>query len=221
MSRLPAGLPAALAQANPPRRRKKRARVARAAAFSGGGDLSAASSFPVFYDKSGKRLRRVVLATLTLLLAFGALVACMAPSALSPARPTTTSESWPREFLATGDPHHVPNIGEGPLTRLLRVEHPHTGNGDIPGPDPAQLVPQISDEDGDGISDDGDGDGVPDAPVIPELPDPPLMPLPRLFDPVTGEFVRVRRPTEERDEIGDKPLRHRTLRHKFRTARSS
>ena len=45
-------------------------------------------SFPVFYDKSGKRLHRTVIATLTLIFAAGVLLAYLAPAALAPTAPT-------------------------------------------------------------------------------------------------------------------------------------
>ena len=103
-----AGIPAALSLATPKQRRKKKKSARRPAA---------AASFPVFYDKSGKRLRRLVLAICVLLLAFGAVAANMIPAALAPThpRPRTQTTEFARHFLADHDPEHrlgnVPVIG--------------------------------------------------------------------------------------------------------------
>ena len=93
-------------------------------------------SFPVFYDKSGKRLRRVVTVTLVLFVPSGVLVAMVAPTAFAPTAPTPANwdSDWPRQFLATGDPDNAPVIGEGPLTRVLQAEQPHAGTAGITWP---------------------------------------------------------------------------------------
>jgi cellulose synthase/poly-beta-1,6-N-acetylglucosamine synthase-like glycosyltransferase/peptidoglycan/xylan/chitin deacetylase (PgdA/CDA1 family) len=162
-------------------------------------------SFPVFYDKSGKRLRRLILSGGAILLTIGAVGACVAPAMQAPTRPTSEDDGWAREVLGdTVGP--LSDVGGGPFTRLLAVEQPHTGTG-LPGPDPALLVPEPApdddgDGDGDGIPDDLNGDGVPDEPTMSELPDPPPVPPLRLIDPETGKVVRTTEPWET-EEIAD------------------
>ena len=51
-----------------------------------------AVSFPVFHDKSGKRLYRLVMAVLVLISVIGFLAAWMIPAALAPAHPSATNQ---------------------------------------------------------------------------------------------------------------------------------
>ena len=135
-----AGIPAALSLATPKQRRKKKKSARRPAG---------AASFPVFYDKSGKRLRRLVLAICVLLLALGAVAANIIPAALAPIHPSATNggREFPRHFLGDHDPDCIPVIGNvpviggaGALTRVVRVEHEHAGTGALPGPGPLPVV---------------------------------------------------------------------------------
>ena len=154
-------------------------------------------SFPVFYDKSGKRLRRVVMVVLVLFSVVGALTAMVAPTAFAPTSPTPAhwDSGWPRQFLATGNPAHAPVIGEGPLTRVLRVEQPHAGTGASPGPDPTLFEPLPYDYDQDGITDEW---------LPQDIPEPPPTTSMKLIDPVTDEFVRYADDWEA-GEIGGSP----------------
>ncbi len=161
--------------------------------------ISKSTSFPVFYDKSGKRLRRLVMAAFAFLCVITVVVVSMAPSVLGSAWPNTRylDDGWARRTL--GAPGMVPAIGDvehGVLTRLVRVERGHLGTGALPGPDPALLEQRPPADE--------DGDGVPEEPEQLWLPEPPLSPL-KLVDPVTDEFVRYAL-DEERDTIGDAPF---------------
>ena len=206
-----AGIPAALSLATPKQRRKKKKSARRPAA---------AASFPVFYDKRGKRLRRLVLAICVLLLAFGAVAANIIPAALAAIHPSATNgdEKFPRHFLGDHDPDFIPVIGNvpviggaGALTRVVRIEHEHGTTGALPGPGPLPVV--AVDEAG------NPPDDVPQ-PVEPVnewdeqwnetiamglMPqDPPSSSPMKLMDPITGEFLRYAT-EDEAIEIGDKP----------------
>ena len=113
-----AGIPAALSLATPKQRRKKKKSARRPAA---------AASFPVFYDKSGKRLRRLVMVGSVLLLAFGAVAANMIPAMLAPTLTADSDDRFARQYLADGDPTDVPSIGTGGvLTRMVTVVRENT-----------------------------------------------------------------------------------------------
>ena len=188
------GIPTALSLATPKPRRKKARRPV------------AAVSLPVFYDKSGKRLRRLVMAGCALLLALGIVAANMIPAILAPAHRLVTlaansDDGFPRRYL--GDLSHLPAVGGGVMTRMVTVVREHTDRGAIPGPAPALLEPiPPPDDDGDGIPDDVDGDGIPDQPQPPKLPDPPPLSPVKLVDAVTGDFIRYAT-EEEAGAIGD------------------
>ncbi len=155
------------------------------------------TSFPVFYDKTGKRLRRLVVAVSVLLLVVGTLVGFTAPAAFAPTRSITNpDDGWARQFLTDANAGELPAIGDfrnGVFTRLVRVEQTHAGTGAPPVPDPALLEPIPIDY-----------DGITDEMQEPELPDPPPPPL-RLFDPVTNEYLRDAN-EEEREDIKDSPF---------------
>ncbi len=78
---------------------------------------------PVFYDKSGKRLRRVIVTVIALVGVVAAVTAWSIPAALSPTLTANSTAEFARQTLAgAGD---TPGIGDwknGVFTRLLRVE---------------------------------------------------------------------------------------------------
>jgi peptidoglycan/xylan/chitin deacetylase (PgdA/CDA1 family)/cellulose synthase/poly-beta-1,6-N-acetylglucosamine synthase-like glycosyltransferase len=158
-----AGLPTALALTNPPRRRKRRRK----------------RPIPVSYDKSGKRLRRIIGATGALIVLGAVGVAAIAPAMLAPTRPTAMNGDgeFPRRFIATHD-SDVPVIGDvrDPLTRVVKVVHEHAGTGALPGPaDLAAL--------------EGPGPGgwwI----TARQPPEQPPLPTAKLVDPISGEFIR-------------------------------
>ena len=170
-----AGLPTALALANPPRHRKIRRK----------------RPVPVFYDKSGKRLRRLIGATGALIFLGAVGIVAVAPAMFAPTRPTSGDSGFPRQFLAAShDTTHVPVIGNSgaALTRMVKVVHEHAGTGALPGPaDLAAL----------------EGPGWRGWWITAWQPPepPPLSPM-KLVDPISGEFIR-NATDEEAAEIGD------------------
>ena len=82
-------------------------------------------SFPVFYDHSGKRLRRLVVLVFLLMLIVVASVVSAAPSVLGSLHAATNSDAdFVRRFLATGDQYNVAVLGDkdNVLTRMVRVD---------------------------------------------------------------------------------------------------
>ncbi|MGV9712233.1 bifunctional polysaccharide deacetylase/glycosyltransferase family 2 protein [Gordonia sp. NPDC003424] len=81
------------------------------------------TSPPVFYDKTGKRLRRVIMTVLALIGVVVAVTAWTVPAAMAPVGPADSDPGFARQTLAgAGD---TPGIGDwqnGVFTRLLRVE---------------------------------------------------------------------------------------------------
>jgi biofilm PGA synthesis N-glycosyltransferase PgaC len=123
-----------------------------------------AFSFPVFYDKSGKRLRRIILACIVLFCIVVAFFAWIIPSALAPIWTDKDDPGWARRVL-TGK-GTLPVVGDadnGQFTRIVSVERIHTGSGAPPG-----------------YTDDSPDDAQ----------SPPPMPPVRLHDAVTGEYIR-------------------------------
>ena len=148
-------------------------------------------SFPVFYDKSGKRLRRLGLISCGLLCLLGGVAAWMIPQALAPTWTAKSDDGFARRYLAAGDPHQIPIVGDpgnGVMTRMVAVERGHPDTGSPPGP-------------------------VGPPPVDPGYwgwwenwaePDPPAMPRMKLVDAVTGEYLRDADEFEP-EHIGDSP----------------
>ena len=135
-------------------------------------------AFPVFYDRSGKRLRRVVAVTFVALLTVGTAVGFTAPSILAPTWRTAanTDSGFPRRFLSSSDGQpHVIGVEDGVLSRVVRVEQTHGGTGWLPGP-PPDMNPA-------------------------DTADTPPMPATRLLDPVTGAYIRDATEPEQ-DRIG-------------------
>lgn len=136
------------------------------------------TKFPVFYDKSGKRLRRFILVVVALLCAFGGIMAWFIPEALSNVRGVDSDSGFaPRQLVGT---RNLPLIGDGVLTRLVKVEREHNGTGNPPGPPPG----------GPYVGEDGE----------PLRGDP--MPRVKLMDANTGAYIRDAADWEV-DEIGD------------------
>src|SRR6478609_2492356 len=92
-------------------------------------------SFPVFYDKSGKRLRRLVLAVCALACVVAGVLTWFIPEALTSVRGVDSDSGFAQRVLE-GEPN-LPLIGDGVLTRLVKVEREHNGSGNPPGPPPA------------------------------------------------------------------------------------
>jgi cellulose synthase/poly-beta-1,6-N-acetylglucosamine synthase-like glycosyltransferase/peptidoglycan/xylan/chitin deacetylase (PgdA/CDA1 family) len=83
-------------------------------------------SVPVFYDKTGKRLRRFIEATVVLAVVVFGLLSWITPMALAPAWRVSmnTDSGYPRRFLSAADLRHVPVIGDidgGVFNRVVKV----------------------------------------------------------------------------------------------------
>lgn len=146
-----------------------------------------ADGFPVFYDKSGKRLRRFVIVTIAMLCVPVGAGIYLAPAVLAPTRVERSDDHFARSFLATGDPSRIPVVGDardGVMTRMVTVAQEHGGPGALPGA-PASV-------------DAGNWGWWEDAAAAPPMP--PL----RLLDAATGEYLRDAEEFE-RDSIGGRP----------------
>ena len=135
-------------------------------------------SFPVFYDKSGKRLRRLVLAVCALACVVAGVLTWFIPEALTSVRGVDSDSGFAQRVLE-GEPN-LPLIGDGVLTRLVKVEREHNGSGNPPGPPPA----------GPYVGEDGE----------PLRGDP--MPRVKLVDADSGKYIRDAADWEV-DDIGD------------------
>jgi biofilm PGA synthesis N-glycosyltransferase PgaC len=80
-------------------------------------------ALPVFFDRTGKRLRYFVRGAAALIVIALVLVAVMVPVVLAPVwtAPDNRDIGFPRNFLATNDPEKVPVIGEGDDSIFHRV----------------------------------------------------------------------------------------------------
>ncbi len=153
-----------------------------------------ADGFPVFYDKSGKRLRRFVIVTIAMLcVPFGAGI-YLAPAVLAPTRVERSDDHFARSFLATGDPSRIPVVGDardGVMTRMVTVVQEHGGPGAPP------RAPASVDAGNWGWWEDG-------------VAAPPMPPL-KLLDAATGEYLRDARGIRARQHRRP-TVRHRALR---------
>jgi cellulose synthase/poly-beta-1,6-N-acetylglucosamine synthase-like glycosyltransferase/peptidoglycan/xylan/chitin deacetylase (PgdA/CDA1 family) len=101
-------------------------------------EASETISWPVFYDKSGKRFHRFVAIVVVLVVVVATLSIWMVPVALAPpwTAPANQDSGYPRRFLSTGDNHNVPMVGDldgGVLNRVVRVV-PHDDGLDLVDP---------------------------------------------------------------------------------------
>lgn len=72
------------------------------------------ASHPVFFDPTGKRWKRIVIASILAIIAFTAMALILTPPALAPAwpQPLQQDASYPRQLLSSGDVESIPLLGE-------------------------------------------------------------------------------------------------------------
>ena len=103
------------------------------------------TSFPVFYDKTGKRLRRVVcsavLGVVVVLCVVAVAAARFLPAAIHSVRNTNSDSTFARQRLQeNANATMLPMVGDGPLSRMVKVVR------DTPAPErsPAPIPPCCS-----------------------------------------------------------------------------
>ena len=167
-----------------------------------------ALSFPVFYDHSGKRLRRIIVVSVAVVLVVAGVGVWLIPAALRPTWTTKDDSGYARRVLTgLGTLPVVGDAENGVLTRIVRVVREHPGSGRPPGPPPEETAPPEENDPADDTTPvAASGDAAPLAGQADEQQsdptDPPPMPRVMLTDAITGEYIRDATENEV-EQIGD------------------
>jgi biofilm PGA synthesis N-glycosyltransferase PgaC len=100
-------------------------------------DEPATERFPVFYDRSGKRWRRILLIATAVACAIGAVAAWLMPPAAAPLWPSRAHPAnYPEQLAASGQLRSLPVLGQEGTDDLARVDRVRRDNGHVYLTDP-------------------------------------------------------------------------------------